>query len=138
MLTCFQRGWTAKFVSRDSIKSVFCDHEPLREAMKGRPSYGKETLGLGYFGIQHTAGAPLFLVDSQSLDFDMGGFDLDGIDDGYDDFDDRSDDELDWKIRIWNSSMRTIWTVLPLKVALTYQIRVKTIAMLISKSWMGT
>ncbi|KAI9290227.1 hypothetical protein BC943DRAFT_9434 [Umbelopsis sp. AD052] len=65
--------------------------------MKGRPSYGKPTLGLSYFGIQHTAGAPLFLVDSDSLDFDIGGFDLDDADDGYDDYEDIDDDGLDWE-----------------------------------------
>lgn len=91
------RGWSVKFLSRNSIKPLFCDHEPLRQAMKGRPSYGKPTLGLSYFGIQHTAGAPLFLVDSDSLDFDIGGFDLDGADDGYDDYEDVEDDGLDWE-----------------------------------------
>ncbi|KAI8582756.1 hypothetical protein K450DRAFT_226772 [Umbelopsis ramanniana AG] len=90
-------GWSVKFLSRSSVKPLFCDHEQLRQAMKGRPSYGKPTLGLSYFGIQHTAGAPLFLVDSDSLDFDIGGFDLDGADDGYDDYEDMDDDGLDWE-----------------------------------------
>lgn len=64
--------------------------------MKGRPSYGKETLGLGYFGIQHTAGAPLFLIDSQPLDFDVGGFDLEDVEDGYGDYEDHPGGEDDW------------------------------------------
>lgn len=98
MCLTHDRGWTAKFISKNDIKPLFCDHEPLRQAMVGRPSYGKQALGLSYFGIQHTAGAPLFLVDSDSLDFDMGGFDLDGADEGYDDFEDHlDDDEVDWE-----------------------------------------
>ncbi|GAB5589098.1 hypothetical protein Unana1_03998 [Umbelopsis nana] len=91
-------GWTAKFVSKSDFKSLFCDHEPLRQAMKERPSYGKKALGLSYFGIQHTAGAPLFLIDSDSLDFDMGGFNLDGADDSYDDFEEHlNEDVFDWE-----------------------------------------
>ncbi|KAM3582158.1 hypothetical protein VKS41_005585 [Umbelopsis sp. WA50703] len=80
----------------DAVKSLYCDHEPLRQAMKGRPSYGKETLGLSYFGVQHTAGAPLFLIDAQPLDFDVGGFDLEGAEDGYEDYENHPDDDEDW------------------------------------------